>query len=112
MARVLLLCLLVAQAFACLLASTAEKHGSETGTSTIVEPPASSELLKEGKGTERGNIAQGPIVRRFGKHHHSVDKSVVGGGVILGGLATMILAAVFWYIRITRRQTEKPVSPV
>lgn len=37
------------------------------------------------------------------KHHHSIDKSVAGGGVILGGLATTFLVAVFCYIRATRR---------
>ncbi|CAK7342758.1 unnamed protein product [Dovyalis caffra] len=36
-------------------------------------------------------------------HHHSVDKSVAGGGVILGGLATTFLVAVFCYIRATGR---------
>ncbi|XVE96949.1 hypothetical protein REPUB_Repub02eG0268400 [Reevesia pubescens] len=37
------------------------------------------------------------------KHHHSLDKSVAGGGVILGGLATTFLVAVFCYIRATAR---------
>ncbi|GAV65452.1 hypothetical protein CFOL_v3_08967 [Cephalotus follicularis] len=35
------------------------------------------------------------------KNHHSVDKSVAGGGVILGGLATTFLVAVFCYIKAT-----------
>ncbi|KAL1193856.1 hypothetical protein V5N11_031982 [Cardamine amara subsp. amara] len=35
-------------------------------------------------------------------HHHStVERSVAGGGVILGGLATTFLVAVFCYIRAT-----------
>lgn len=38
------------------------------------------------------------------KHHHrSVDKSVAGGGVILGGLATTFLVVIGCYIRATRR---------
>ncbi|OMO66456.1 hypothetical protein CCACVL1_21144 [Corchorus capsularis] len=39
------------------------------------------------------------------KHHHnnSFDKSMAGGGVILGGLATTFLVAVFCYIRATGR---------
>lgn len=37
------------------------------------------------------------------KPHHSVDKSVAGGGVILGGLATTFLVAIFCYIRATKR---------
>lgn len=36
-------------------------------------------------------------------HHHSVDKSIAGGGVILGGLAAVFLVAVFRYIRATGR---------
>ncbi|KAI4302692.1 hypothetical protein MLD38_038411 [Melastoma candidum] len=36
-------------------------------------------------------------------HHKKVDKSVAGGGVILGGLGTTFLVAVFCYIRATRR---------
>ncbi|KAL2331789.1 hypothetical protein Fmac_019370 [Flemingia macrophylla] len=47
--------------------------------------------------------AEGPDIRRLGKHH-STDKSVAGGGVILGGLVTVIFAAVFCYIRVTRKR--------
>jgi len=36
-------------------------------------------------------------------HHHSVDKSIAGGGVILGCLAAVFLVAVFRYIRATGR---------
>ncbi|XP_068667829.1 uncharacterized protein [Aristolochia californica] len=112
MDRVLLLCLIIANAFACLAISTAEKHGSVTGTAIIVDPPASSALPSEEKGTETG-IAEAPMFRTLRKHHQcSKDKSVVGGVVILGGLGTTMIAVVFWYIRITRRQTEKPGNPV
>ncbi|KAF7823087.1 putative ribonuclease H-like domain-containing protein [Senna tora] len=45
--------------------------------------------------------AEAPEIRRLGKHHSSTDKSVAGGGVILGGLVTAIFAAVFCYIRVT-----------
>ncbi|KAL1368471.1 hypothetical protein HN51_022625 [Arachis hypogaea] len=37
-------------------------------------------------------------------HHHALDKSVAGGGVILGGLATTFLVSVFCYIKATGRQ--------
>ncbi|KAL5793959.1 hypothetical protein ACOSP7_002553 [Xanthoceras sorbifolium] len=43
-----------------------------------------------------------PEIRRMGKHHS--DKSVAGGGVIIGGLVTAIFAALFCYIRVTRRK--------
>ncbi|GKV05916.1 hypothetical protein SLEP1_g17865 [Rubroshorea leprosula] len=36
-------------------------------------------------------------------HHGSLDKSIAGGGAILGGLATTFLVALFCYIRATRR---------
>ncbi|KAK9052023.1 hypothetical protein SSX86_028651 [Deinandra increscens subsp. villosa] len=35
------------------------------------------------------------------KNHHS---SVAGGGVIIGGLVTVAFAAVFCYIRVTRKR--------
>ncbi|XP_055801902.1 uncharacterized protein LOC129871063 [Solanum dulcamara] len=38
------------------------------------------------------------------RHHHSTDKSVAGGGVIIGGLVTAIFAAVYCYIRVTRKK--------
>ena len=41
------------------------------------------------------------------KHHHSMDKSVAGGGVILGGLATTFVVAVFCYIRATGRHKSE-----
>ncbi|WRX15991.1 hypothetical protein QQP08_008478 [Theobroma cacao] len=47
--------------------------------------------------------ADAPEIRRLGKHHLS-DKSVAGGGVIIGGLVTAIFAAVFAYIRVTRKR--------
>ena len=43
-------------------------------------------------------------IRRLGKHHS--DKSVAGGGVIIGGLVTAIFAAVFCYIRVTRKRNS------
>lgn len=43
-------------------------------------------------------------------HHHSFDKSVAGGGVILGGLATTFLVSIYCYIRATaRHKLENPV---
>ena len=43
-------------------------------------------------------------------HHHSVDKSIAGGGVILGGLAAVFLVAVFRYIRATGRHKAGATS--
>ncbi|KAM3697281.1 hypothetical protein ACB098_06G101200 [Castanea mollissima] len=53
---------------------------------------------------ENSNVAEAPVIRRLGKHHS--DKSVAGGGVIIGGLVTAIFAAVFCYIRVTRKRDD------
>ncbi|EEF27931.1 uncharacterized protein LOC8259338 [Ricinus communis] len=45
---------------------------------------------------------EGQVIHLRG-HHHSIDKSVAGGGVIIGSLATTFLVAIFCYIRATRR---------
>ncbi|QCD87882.1 hypothetical protein DEO72_LG3g2422 [Vigna unguiculata] len=55
---------------------------------------------------EENKSAEAPQIRRLGKHH-STDKSVAGGGVIIGGLVTAIFAAVFCYIRVTRRRDTR-----
>jgi hypothetical protein len=36
-------------------------------------------------------------------HHHPFDKSMAGGGVILGGLATTFSVAIYCYIRATSK---------
>ncbi|MED6183510.1 hypothetical protein PIB30_038439 [Stylosanthes scabra] len=56
--------------------------------------------------------AEAPVdnIRRLGKHHSTTDKSVAGGGVILGGLVTATFAAVFCYIRVTRKRDTDPAS--
>ncbi|CAA3007484.1 uncharacterized protein LOC111386977 [Olea europaea var. sylvestris] len=43
-------------------------------------------------------------------HHSSSDKSAAGGGVIIGGLVTAIFAAVYCYIRVTRRRTRTTIN--
>lgn len=54
---------------------------------------------------EESQVAEGPDIRKFGKDSkHHQDKSVAGGGVIIGGLVTAIFAAVFCYIRVTRKR--------
>ncbi|KAI3745061.1 hypothetical protein L1987_58162 [Smallanthus sonchifolius] len=35
-------------------------------------------------------------------HHH--DKSVAGGGVIIGGLVTVVFATLYCYIKVTRKR--------
>lgn len=76
---------------------------------TIADPPSGKEPLTsaERAGDEESEAAaEGPAEwenRKIVKHHSS-DKSVAGGGVIIGGLVTAIFAAVYCYIRVTRRR--------
>ncbi|CAL5211798.1 unnamed protein product [Lathyrus oleraceus] len=62
-----------------------------------------SDSASERDGESDSKVAEAPNIRRLGKHHSS-DKSVAGGGVIIGGLVTAIFAAVFSYIRVTRKR--------
>ncbi|XP_060189909.1 uncharacterized protein LOC132618942 [Lycium barbarum] len=71
---------------------------STTSTeSNIADAPGENEVEK---GPSIGELAPESIER---EHHHS-DKSVAGGGVIIGGLVTAIFAAVYCYIRVTRKR--------
>ncbi|MCD7449364.1 hypothetical protein HAX54_051795 [Datura stramonium] len=67
-----------------------------------------AELLVEGEDEigEGPSSAEAPESNNILKmrHHHSADKSVAGGGVIIGGLVTAIFAAVYCYIRVTRKK--------
>ncbi|KAL4359734.1 hypothetical protein HN51_019468 [Arachis hypogaea] len=69
-----------------------------------LKPPLKDERKAEAAEAPTDNI------RRLGKHHSTTDKSVAGGGVILGGLVTATFAAVFCYIRVTRRRDTAPAS--
>ncbi|EXB58581.1 hypothetical protein L484_008734 [Morus notabilis] len=69
------------------------------------QPVSSAEERSEGKeASDDENEAEAPAIRRLGKHHS--DKSMAGGGVIIGGLVTAIFAAVFCYIRVTRKRNS------
>ncbi|OVA11634.1 hypothetical protein BVC80_8997g5 [Macleaya cordata] len=126
MARLLVLCLILVE----VLSLLAMAHGSESSESNVpnkvgidsedhqhkrlgpnlANPPSStsekSSLSDESKTEDQDEVAEAPEIRRMGKHHHhsSTDESIAGGGVIIGGLATAIFAAVFCYIRVTRRR--------
>ncbi|CAN7117233.1 hypothetical protein BRARA_C03280 [Brassica rapa] len=52
---------------------------------------------------EAPEISHSEATVRRGHHHSTVDRSVAGGGVILGGLATTFLVVVFCYLRATRK---------
>ncbi|KAH0779177.1 hypothetical protein KY290_005604 [Solanum tuberosum] len=96
------------------------KHKHELVKSSTSAAPSqglSSDEEKEKKGNEVGSTDEQHygIVEEEGieiekKHHHSVDKSICGGGVILGGLATIFLVAIVCYIRVTRRRHSTPIA--
>ncbi|VFQ93806.1 unnamed protein product [Cuscuta campestris] len=74
-------------------------QGNTGEMGSIADPP-----LPGGPGSESGEEeAEAP--ESVATHHHS-DKSVAGGEVIIGGLVTALFAAVYCYIRVTRRRVE------
>ncbi|CAL9130192.1 unnamed protein product [Musa textilis] len=40
-------------------------------------------------------------------HHRASDKSIAGAEVILGGLASAVVGAIFAYIRVTRKRSSE-----
>ena len=98
MGRLILVCFFLAQ----ILVVQALAGGS--GLDPLGAVVRVADQPSPGGGGEPLEGAEAPSYRRFGKHH--VDRSIAGGGVIIGGLATAIFAAVFCYIRVTRRRPE------
>ncbi|KAK8605782.1 hypothetical protein V6N13_102554 [Hibiscus sabdariffa] len=68
------------------------------------EPAASPE-----SSSKETREAEAPEIRRLGKHRAS-DSSAAGGGVIVGGLATVVFVAIFAYIRVTRKSNDVQVQ--
>ncbi|KDP32228.1 hypothetical protein JCGZ_13835 [Jatropha curcas] len=89
--RLVISCLILA---GILIVQATADESEKKSPSVADQPVASSHEWEE---------AEAPEIRRLGKHHSS-DKSVAGGGVIIGGLVTAIFAAVFCYIRVTRKK--------
>lgn len=79
------------------------------------EAPESSEVAVSAS-DEAGAGAPEQVMPIVHRHHKlPFDKSVCGGGVILGGLACLFLLSIFCYIRATRRiknVVEPESSPV
>lgn len=80
---------------------------------TIAVPPSSSSGSNGGvtessseDEAESSGAAQPPGIGRLGRRH-APDKSVAGGGVIIGGLVTAVFAAVYCYIRVTGRRADE-----
>lgn len=107
MAGQVLVCLILVHLF---LLSSVAKVGGEQPHEATLGPSASLPL---GSSNDSGShiVASVAAAPGDGRHRgHVTDKSVAGGGVILGGLAALMLAAVFSYIRVTRKKlNENPV---
>lgn len=110
--RLRLALLLLAQIL--VLQAMAEVKPFELKTQTEVQPheksghgiadqPVSGVTVNLSEEEGEHKVAEAPEIRRLGKHHYN-DKSMAGGGVIIGGLVTAIFAAVFCYIRVTRKR--------
>ncbi|KZV38267.1 hypothetical protein F511_36502 [Dorcoceras hygrometricum] len=98
--------------------ANSEPHQSLRGARNLLQNPVTKDRtadppteekrppLSEGEAHDHGMVttatAEAPESRKVGKHHSS-DKSLAGGGVIVGGLVTAIFAAVYCYIRVTRK---------
>ncbi|TMW81816.1 hypothetical protein EJD97_007747, partial [Solanum chilense] len=73
----------------------------------IADPPAEKSSIEDENEKEPSySIVEAPESTET-EHHHS-DKSVAGGGVIIGGLVTAIFATVYCYIRVTRKKSDAP----
>lgn len=84
----------------------------KSSTGAAPAPGLSPHQEEEKKGNEVGSFDEhNGITQEQDKHHHSIDKSICGGGVILGGLATTFFVAIGCYIRVTRRKYSKPSAP-
>lgn len=68
--------------------------------------PAPTETPELG---EEAHFAAGPPSPSSALQHQrrAPDRSIAGAEVILGGLATAILGAIFAYIRVTRKQSAE-----
>ncbi|KAF0905161.1 hypothetical protein E2562_000957 [Oryza meyeriana var. granulata] len=119
MPRLLLFCLVSSQ-----LAMTAVMgrpfpvfYGAGGGGTpmSIADAPSSSSSGAGGGGylhvysLLESSFAESPMSSHH-RNHSPFDRKFAGGKVILGGLAAAIFAAVFCYIRITRRKKTEPKS--
>lgn len=72
---------------------------------SAADPPVPGGRESSSEGKREAGEAGAPESLETAEHHHS-DKSVAGGGVIIGGLVTAIFAAVYCYIRVTRKRVD------
>lgn len=117
MARFLLLCIIVLAELTMLVTKTNGSENVDLTAPVAVNGPYDKaviglkdhELVPSPSPSSGGNDSGGgggaPAGNRLLTRRHSSDKSAAGGDVILGGFATALVAAIFCYIRVTRRKT-------
>lgn len=105
-ARFIVFCLITANAVS-IEANSEEKYHLRS----IMAPPSPAPSPTEawGGGESGGGVGEEVVesnhhLPHHHRHHGSVEKSVAGGGAIVGVLAAVFVAAVFCYIRATRRR--------
>ncbi|CAN4103427.1 unnamed protein product [Withania somnifera] len=80
---------------------------TRSAENNIVDPPADvsekSSIESENENGKGPSSTEEAPESMETKHHHP-DKSVAGGGVIVGGLVTAIFTVVYCYIRVTRKR--------
>ncbi|RWW84437.1 hypothetical protein BHE74_00006966, partial [Ensete ventricosum] len=109
MARLLLLGLLVLDLVATLAVARptpAESRVTELDLGGSHSASAPSVSASPG-GRELGIAGAPEGAAQIGKRRRPLDKSIAGAEVMLGGLATAIFAAVFAYIRVTRKRSSE-----
>ncbi|CAK9315380.1 unnamed protein product [Citrullus colocynthis] len=95
--RLGLMCMLLA---GMLLIQLTAANVAEVPTVATAMPFFGANFGKEEEIRQPG-VAEGPTIRRLGKHHFHT--SIPGDGVLIGGLATAVFAVVFCYIRVTTK---------
>lgn len=121
MARFLLLCIIVLAELTMLITKTNGSENADLTAPVAANGPYDKaviglkdhELVQSPAPSSGGNDSGGggaPAGNRLLTRRHSSDKSAAGGDVILGGFATALIAAIFCYIRVTRRNQQKTVE--
>ncbi|CAI0550387.1 unnamed protein product [Linum tenue] len=100
--KLLLILLFALTSIAAAQSATAAEPSKETShlPKPTSDPPAAEPTVgetREGAGAGEGE----------GQRKKHIDKSVAGGGVIIGGLLTAVCMAVFCYIRVTRKRDDE-----
>lgn len=111
--KLALLCLVVLLATPCKSHSIARKLGNNLNSShEIIKESRAEETHEEGKqethSSKEAVLDEEVENSHAHDHHHRgfMDNSIVGVGVVLGGLATIFSVAIFCYIRATARHNK------